>query len=109
MSESRPRRPRSPSPEYKLDYEDEQYTPYIPVAKRRQDKLAKLTSWGVKGTDPKLEQKQREEREDALREEEVLRERQRKGRTLLVEAQEVHQRKAEEGEELVAFRADPVI
>lgn len=92
---------RSPSPHYKLDNDNDNdtYEPYIPVAQRRQAKLAKLTSWGANADKDKAKQQQeeQEEKEDEEREEERLREKARKERTLLVEAQEVHDRKAVEG------------
>ncbi|KAI0085390.1 P-loop containing nucleoside triphosphate hydrolase protein [Irpex rosettiformis] len=90
---------RSPTPEYKLDDDDgDSYVPYVPVAQRRQAKLAKLTSWGAnpdKGKASRQEEEQ-EEKEGEEREEERLREKARKERTLLMEAQEVHDRKAAE-------------
>ena len=88
----------SSPPEYRLDDEDDNYVPYVPVAQRRQAKLAKLTAWGhtEKETEKKQQQEQ-EEREDEEREEERRREKARKERTLLMEAQEVHDRKAQEG------------
>ncbi len=90
---------RSPSPVYKLDDEDDSYEPYVPVAQRRQAKLAKLTSWGANAEKDKAKQLQEEEdeRDDEEREEERRREKARKERTLLMEAQEVHDRKAVEG------------
>lgn len=94
---------RSPSPVYKLDDEDDSYEPYVPVAQRRQAKLAKLTSWGANAEKEKarrLEEEQ-EERDDEEREEERRREKARKERTLLMEAQEVHDRKAAEGTPLL--------
>ena len=89
---------RSPSPEYKLD-DDDSYEPYIPVAQRRQAKLAKLTSWGASKDSDKAKKlrEEEEEREDEEREEERRREKARKERTLLMEAQEVHDKKAAEG------------
>jgi ATP-dependent RNA helicase DDX41 len=90
---------RSPTPEYKLDDQDDSYIPYVPVAQRRQAKLAKLASRGA-DLDPhkaKLQQEEQEDKEDEEREEERLREKARKERTLLMEAQEVHDRKAVEG------------
>ncbi|KZT66838.1 DEAD-domain-containing protein [Daedalea quercina L-15889] len=86
---------RSPSPEYKLDDEDK-YEPYVPVAQRRQAKLAKLTSWGTDKSKAAAQQQEQDERDDEEREEERRRERARKERTLLMEAQEVHERKAAE-------------
>ncbi|KAK0506438.1 P-loop containing nucleoside triphosphate hydrolase protein [Armillaria luteobubalina] len=89
---------RSPSPTYKLDGEDDTYEPYIPVAQRRQAKLAKLTSLGANSDKERTKRQQREqqEREDEANEEEAHRERLRKERTLLMEAQEVHSQKAAE-------------
>ncbi|KAI0713304.1 P-loop containing nucleoside triphosphate hydrolase protein [Earliella scabrosa] len=89
---------RSPSPVYKLDDEDDSYEPYVPVAQRRQAKLAKLTSWGANAEKDKARrlQEEQEERDDEEREEERRREKARKERTLLMEAQEVHDRKAAE-------------
>ncbi|KAK0446478.1 P-loop containing nucleoside triphosphate hydrolase protein [Desarmillaria tabescens] len=89
---------RSPSPAYKLDNEDDTYEPYIPVAQRRQAKLAKLTSWGANSDKERTRRQQREqeEREDEANEEEARREKLRKERTLLMEAQEVHSQKAAE-------------
>lgn len=88
---------RTPSPELKLD--DDDYQPYIPVAQRKQAKLAKLTSWGAKAEKSKPNEKQEEEddKDDEEREEERRRERARNERTLLMEAQEVHDKKAAEG------------
>jgi len=79
--------------------EDDNYEPYIPVAQRRKEKLAKLSSLGfssTKSTAKKL-QEELDEKEDAQREEELRREKARKERTLLLEAQEVHLKKAAEG------------
>jgi len=98
-SEAPPKRrriQRSPSPVYKLDDEDDSYEPYVPVAQRRQAKLAKLASLGG-SLDRDKAQLEQEERENEANEEERLKERQRKERTLLLEAQEVHSRKAAEG------------
>ncbi|KAI0798122.1 P-loop containing nucleoside triphosphate hydrolase protein [Abortiporus biennis] len=101
MVESAPKRrriERSPSPTYNIDEESENFQPYIPVAQRRQAKLAKLTSWGAnsnKDKEKRLKQEQ-EEKEDEEREEERRKEKARKERTLLMEAQEVHTKKAAE-------------
>ncbi|OSD02753.1 P-loop containing nucleoside triphosphate hydrolase protein [Trametes coccinea BRFM310] len=94
----RPRIQRSPSPVYKLDDEDDSYEPYVPVAQRRQAKLAKLTSWGANAEKDKAKrlQEEQEERDDEEREEERRREKARKERTLLQEAQEVLEKKAAE-------------
>ncbi|KAK0198107.1 P-loop containing nucleoside triphosphate hydrolase protein [Armillaria mellea] len=87
-----------PSPTYKLDGEDDTYEPYIPVAQRRQAKLAKLTSLGANSDKERTKRQQREqqEREEEANEEEARREILRKERTLLMEAQEVHSQKAAE-------------
>ncbi|KAF8078202.1 P-loop containing nucleoside triphosphate hydrolase protein [Lyophyllum atratum] len=96
-SSKRRRFQRSPSPAYKLDDEDDSYDPYIPVAQRRQEKLAKLTSWGANADQrARKQQEEIDEREDAQREEELRREKARMERTLLMEAQEVHSKKAAE-------------
>ncbi|KAH9483808.1 DEAD-box ATP-dependent RNA helicase 35 [Psilocybe cubensis] len=98
MEPSKRRRIRTPSPVYNLDEEDDAYVPYIPVQQRRQEKLAKLSSLGVNSdkSNTRKVQEELDEREDAQREEEVRREKARKERTLLLEAQEVHLKKAAE-------------
>lgn len=106
MSESdskRRRIQRSESPTYKLDDEDDSYEPYVPVAQRREAKLAKLTSWGTNSEKDRAKKQQEEldERRDEEEEEARRREKSRKERTLLMEAQEVHSKKAEEGESWV--------
>ncbi|KAI0736494.1 DEAD-domain-containing protein [Fomitopsis betulina] len=96
-AESAPKRrrtQRSPSPEYGLD--NDNYEPYIPVAQRRQAKLAKLTSWGTNKSKVVVPEQEQDERDDEEREEERRKEKARKERTLLMEAQEVHERKAVE-------------
>ncbi|KAJ2916028.1 hypothetical protein MD484_g4406, partial [Candolleomyces efflorescens] len=92
------RRVRSPSPPKPDDDEDDNYVPYVPVAKRREEKFAKLQSWGVRSgrERPKKPQDDAEEKEQELKEEEQRREKARRERTLLVEAQEVHKKKATE-------------
>jgi len=99
MESTNRRRVRSPSPVYNLDDQDDSYEPYIPIAKRRQEKMAKLSSWGINAGKPKMKRQEEEEdeREDALKEEELRREKTRKERTLLIEAQEVHLQKAAQG------------
>ena len=89
---------RSPSPEFKLD-DNDNYEPYVPVAQRRQAKLAKLSALGSSsGRDKSQEAREAEdERENEEQEEERRREKVRRGRALLVEAQEVHSKKASEG------------
>ncbi|KAJ7632319.1 P-loop containing nucleoside triphosphate hydrolase protein [Roridomyces roridus] len=94
---------RSPSPTYNLDDEDG-YEPYVPVAQRRQEKLARLSSWRTPSD--KKQQDDIEEREDEEKEEERRRERARKERTLLMEAQDVHSRKAVEGPPAVEKAAE---
>ncbi|KAH6918823.1 DEAD-box protein abstrakt [Coprinopsis sp. MPI-PUGE-AT-0042] len=91
------RRVRSPSPPLQ-DEEDDNYVPYVPIAKRREEKLAKLQSWGVRSGKDRIKKPEDEaaEKEDELKEEELRREKTRKERTLLVEAQQVHQKKAAE-------------
>ena len=89
----------SSSPQYKLD-DEEGYEPYVPIEKRRQERLAQLTNRRgpeSKQERAKREREEREEREDEEREEERRRERARKERTLLMEAQDVHSQKAAEG------------
>jgi ATP-dependent RNA helicase DDX41 len=103
--ESAPKRrriSRSPSPAYKLDDEDDNYVPYVPVAQRREAKLAKLSSLNTVSDRTKAKKQLEEllEREDAEREEERQREKARKERPLLMEAQEVHERKAAESAHL---------
>jgi ATP-dependent RNA helicase DDX41 len=90
---------RSPTPTLNVDDQDDDYEPYIPVAQRRQQKLAKLALRGTTNTDKlkiKKQQEEQDEREDAEREEERRKEKARKERTLLMEAQEVHSKKAVE-------------
>ncbi|KAG1837720.1 P-loop containing nucleoside triphosphate hydrolase protein [Suillus subalutaceus] len=88
---------RSPSPTYKFG-DDDDYVPYVPVAQRREAKLAKLSSLNTVSDRTKAKKQLEEllEREDAEREEERQREKTRKERPLLMEAQEVHERKAAE-------------
>ncbi|KAG5341997.1 DEAD-box ATP-dependent RNA helicase 35 [Termitomyces sp. Mn162] len=96
-SSKRRRTQRSPSPHYKFDDEDDSYIPYVSVSQRRQQKLAKYSSFGANaGQRAKKRQEEIDEREDAQREEEQRREKARMERTLLMEAQEVHSKKAAE-------------
>ena len=98
-TQKRRRVQRSPSPPvYKLD-DDDTYEPYISVAQRREAKLAKLSALSSTDARDKARKQLEEllEKEDAEREEERRREGARKERTLLLEAQEVHSRKAAEG------------
>jgi ATP-dependent RNA helicase DDX41 len=91
---------RTPSPQYKLDDEEnEDYEPYVPVAQRRHEKLAKLSSWAM-ASNKRGPLSTPEGRADELSgedEEEIKREKLRKDRTLLAEAQEVHFNKAAQG------------
>jgi len=101
--ESAPKRrriQRSQSPTYELDDQDNSYEPYIPVAQRREAKLAKLASWGASSEkeNAKKQLDELEERKDEEEEEAKRKEKARKERTLLMEAQDVHSKKAEEGE-----------
>lgn len=97
-SASKSKHTRSSSPKYVLDDEDETYEPYIPVIKRRQEKLAKLTSWSSSTERERLKKHDGiHELEDVDNEDELLKEKTRKERTLLMEAQEVHLRRAAEG------------
>ena len=101
LDESAPKRrrlQRSPTPE--VPAEDEDYVPYVPVAQRKQAKLAKLTTWSGNRDASRSKRALAEalEREEAENEEEERRkEKARIERTLLLEAQEVHLRKAAEG------------
>jgi ATP-dependent RNA helicase DDX41 len=106
--ESAPKRrriQRSQSPTYKLDDQNDFYEPYIPVAQRREAKLAKLTSWGANAEKDRAKKhlEELDERKDEEEEETKQKEKARKERTLLMEAQDVHSKKAEEGEYRFAF------
>lgn len=100
--ESAPKRrriQRSESPVYKLDDQDDSYEPYVPVAQRREAKLAKLSSLGTNADRERAKKQlqESEERRDEEEEEVKRREKVRNERTLLMEAQEVHSKKADEG------------
>ncbi len=102
MSESATKRrridQRSPSPVYRLDDdENDDYVPYVPVAQRRQQKLAALSSHLTSDR-----QRARSHDSPAVEDDEdeievKRRDKERKERTLLMEAQEVHRSKAAEG------------
>ena len=96
----RRRSQRPPSPQYRIDDDDDDYEPYVPVAQRRQAKLAKLSALGSSTSrdNARAAREAEEEQEDEEKEEERRREKVRKGRALLVEAQEVHSKKVSEGE-----------
>lgn len=89
---------RSPSPQYKLDDENDNYEPYVPIAQRRQAKLAAIKSRTLKdrADTPDISANEHEQ-PDEEDEEEKQRERERKERTLLLEAQEIQRKKAIEG------------
>lgn len=82
--------------------DDDSYEPYIPVAQRKQAKLAALASLGLderrllsaSQSRAKSTDRQEYEEDDS---EEVTKEKARLERTLLVEAQDVHRKKATEG------------
>lgn len=95
-----------------LDYDDLEYEPYIPVAQRMEAKLAKLTSLSANSEKDQV-RKQRDELEERTHEEEddeaQQREKARKERTLLMEAQEVHSKRAEEGLYVLNINGFPLI
>jgi len=85
---------------YKLDEEDDNYVPYVPVKQRKQQRLEQLASrGGAEGNsqEEKRKKQDQEENEDEELEEVKRREKVRKERTLLLEAQEVKAKKALEG------------
>ncbi|TFK95698.1 P-loop containing nucleoside triphosphate hydrolase protein [Pterulicium gracile] len=79
-------------------YDDDGYEPYIPLAQRKEARLKKLATWGANAEKQRLiqRQKEREEQEDEEREEQRRKDKARKERTLLLEAQEVHSKRAQE-------------
>ena len=88
-------------PVYKLDEEDDNYVPYVPVKQRKQQRLEQLASRG--GTEGNSQEEKRkkqdqEEKEDEELEEVKRRDKARKERTLLLEAQEVKAKRALEGQ-----------
>ena len=87
-------RATSPSGDTSYDIPDD-YTPYVPVAKRRKQLLTKLES--RKKTAEEIE-RDRLERQREEEDEERQREKARRERTLLQQAQEVKERKALQGE-----------
>jgi ATP-dependent RNA helicase DDX41 len=89
---------RSPSPAYDFDQQDDDYELYVPLAQRREQKLAKLVARGtnVNRVKSRKQPKDEVEHEDAESEEERRKEKARRERTLLMEAQEVHMMKAAE-------------
>jgi ATP-dependent RNA helicase DDX41 len=92
-----------PVPTVEAD-EDDDYVPYVPLAKRRANLLGALSSKRAsthekqrEKTEDELKREAEEEARAAEEAEERRRERARKERTLLEEAQEVKKRRAEEG------------
>lgn len=101
-SYSKRRRSRSKSPQPEDPYDVGDYVPYVPVAKKREERLKKLEQ--LASTDEsearrrqREEAKRLEEEADEERQADEAREEARRQRTLLDRAQEVKQRKAEEG------------
>jgi hypothetical protein len=95
-------RSRSRSPQAEDLYDVGDYVPYVPVAKRRQERVKRLEQ--LASTDEaearrrqREEAKRREEEADEERQADEAREEARRQRTLLDRAQEVKQKKAEEG------------
>ncbi|KAI5995802.1 hypothetical protein F5J12DRAFT_855032, partial [Pisolithus orientalis] len=86
---------RSPSPTYKLDNEDDSYEHCVPVAQSRASMLSSLTSSSAREK-AKMQLEELLAKEGAEQEEDSWRERAWKERTLLLEAQEMHSRKAGE-------------
>lgn len=92
---------RADEPLYKLDDEDDNYVPYVSVKQRKQHRLQQLASrGGAEGNSQEEKRKKEdlEEKEDEELEELRRREKVRKERTLLLEAQEVKAKKALEGQ-----------
>lgn len=87
----------SPAPSIQEEYDlPDDYTPYVPLAKRRKQLLHKLEAKKNRTTGEV--QREREEREREEEDEERQKEKARRERTLLQQAQEVKERKALEGE-----------
>ncbi|ELU44676.1 DEAD-box protein abstrakt [Rhizoctonia solani AG-1 IA] len=96
-------RSRSRSPPADDPYDIGDYVPYVPVAKRREERVKRLEQ--LASTDEtearrrqREEAKRREEEADEERKADEAREEARRQRTLLDRAQEVKKKKAEEGE-----------
>ena len=81
---------------YKLDDEEDDYVPYVPVRQQRTQRLQLLASTRGARLDPEkeLEKETVEQKVDEEREEEKRKERARLDRTLLLEAQQVQAKKA---------------
>jgi ATP-dependent RNA helicase DDX41 len=87
-----PASPKRARPEENDPYAiDDEYVPYVPVKKRKEQQLALLSGRHAASASPKPAQ--RDEDED---EEDEAEKRKREQRTLLLEAQEVKRKKAEE-------------
>ncbi|TDL25078.1 DEAD-domain-containing protein [Rickenella mellea] len=87
---------RSPSPVYRLDDEgDDDYEPYVPIAKRRNTKFIALAALSSNPSESQTDAKG-EEIEHIVAEDERMKEKVRNERTLLIEAQEVHSKRAAE-------------
>ena len=98
----RPRIEQTKSEEY--SYDDDDYEPYIPIAQRKQAKFNALVSSSRPSRSGRRAQLEvPEENGEELEEEERRRELARNERTLLMEAQEVHQQKAAEGSSFAVF------
>ena len=96
--ESPAKRPRIEQSTTEYSLEDDDYEPYIPIAKRRQEKFNALASSSRPSrSSRRVQLEPAEENNEELDEEEAQRERARRERTLLMEAQEVHQQRAAEG------------
>ncbi|KAL5531326.1 hypothetical protein ACEPAG_4203 [Sanghuangporus baumii] len=109
-AQKRRRVTRSPSPQYRLDNGEDNYVPYVPIAQRRQAKLAAIKSRTLKdrADTPERSAPEREQLEEE-NEEEKQKERERRERTLLLEAQEIHRKKAvEDAQKTEAERTEEV-
>jgi ATP-dependent RNA helicase DDX41 len=98
VSTTEPPSPSGRSPKNQIQEEyalPEDYTPYIPVAKRRKQLFTKLEARKNKTTEEI--QREKEERAREEEDEERIKEKLRRERTLLQQAQEVKERKALEG------------
>jgi ATP-dependent RNA helicase DDX41 len=103
LSKRRHLEEQTDEPVYKLDDEDGNYVPYVPVKQRRQERLQQLASRGGgegSGQEERPKKQDLEEKEDEELEEINRREKARKERTLLFEAQEVKAKRALEGQYL---------
>ncbi|KAL5513318.1 hypothetical protein ACEPAH_3717 [Sanghuangporus vaninii] len=109
-AQKRRRVTRSPSPQFRFDDGEDDYVPYVPIAQRRQAKLAAIKSRTLKdrADTPDRSVPEREQLEEE-NEEEKQKERERRERTLLLEAQEIHRKKAvEDAQKTEAERTEEV-